>query len=163
MYIQTPSPFNPCLLPGCLQLFVCAGGGVGGHHGFGSGPTQGGGVGGLFAKGFALHGWGRLFASIPGLGRNKSSWESSSLTFLFGGGYGGGSGRLGMLCCAGFRKPIGCCFAKLCITLNSGAFPRFSVGMGELRAASALDSGADLATRCFFASGLQGHTKKQIN
>ena len=55
-----------------------------------------------------------------------------------------------MLCCDGLH-----CFAKLCITLKPGAFPRFSVGTGDLQAASELDSGAGVATRCFFASGLQ--------
>ena len=82
---------NPASSSAVFNFLSCAGGGGGGHHAFGSGPTQVGGAGGLFAKGFALRGWGLRFAAIPGLGRNKASWaSSSSSTFLFGGGYGGG-------------------------------------------------------------------------
>ena len=45
---------NPASSSAVFNFLSCAGGGGGGHHAFGSGPTQVGGAGGLFAKGFAL-------------------------------------------------------------------------------------------------------------
>ena len=136
---NTVKPTSPQRLAGKLL----AGGGVGGHHGFGKTSGLGGGFGGMRIPGFTLALVGLAFLSTPGLGANMST--SSGSASRLGGGPGGGLGPWVKIVMGG--PTCWWTFGNDCGTV--GMWPQWITGTGLRLAASALDSGT--ASSCLHA------------